>query len=110
MNKLDDDWNPLIADFGLSKQISGRISRSVAISAQKFTINWTPPEGFEIDTLSVKSDVYSFAMVMYEIVTTTIPWYGRSIAYITEQVTNGNSGCCDENQLMWVIREETTHP
>eukprot|EP00794_Sanderia_malayensis_P004569 gene4569-5166_t len=59
-----------IADFGLSRCIDDEIY--VAQVGAKFPIKWTAPEACNYNRFSTKSDVWSFGILMYEVVT-----YGR---------------------------------
>lgn len=59
-----------IADFGLSRCIDDDIY--VAHVGSKFPIKWTSPEACNFNHFSTKSDVWSFGILMYEVVT-----YGR---------------------------------
>ena len=43
---------------------------------------WMPPEAFS-DKFSEKSDIFSFAVLMYEVVSLQLPHAGKSTAAIT---------------------------
>ena len=59
-----------IADFGLSRCIDDGIY--VAHVGAKFPIKWTAPEACNFNQFTTKSDVWSFGILMYEVIT-----YGR---------------------------------
>ncbi|XP_076467765.1 tyrosine-protein kinase TXK-like [Babylonia areolata] len=64
-----------VADFGLSRHASaGTIQGSMST---KFPVRWTPPEVFELLRFSIKSDVWSFGILMWEIFTCGQMPYGK---------------------------------
>ncbi|TDL15389.1 kinase-like protein [Rickenella mellea] len=79
---VDDDGQPRITDFGLSKVMDSQASSIVATSfSGKGTMRWQAPEllnatRFEGESAGVttKSDVYAFSFVCLEIFTGDIPF------------------------------------
>jgi fyn-related kinase len=60
-----------VADFGLARVID-RESEYTAREGAKFPIKWTSPEAAMMNRFSIKSDVWSFGILLTELVT-----YGR---------------------------------
>jgi len=79
----------VITDFGLARM---KVSSN---SAQKTKQNvgplkWMSPEAILEREYSIKSDVFSFAVVMYEIITQQPPWKDLSVVQASHQVIEGN--------------------
>ncbi|KAF3439047.1 hypothetical protein FNV43_RR17322 [Rhamnella rubrinervis] len=85
----EDNKKIKLADFGLAREeISGEMTSEAG------TYRWMAPELFSIDPLSIaakkqydhKVDVYSFSIVLWELLTNRTPFKGRSnvmVAYAT---------------------------
>uniref|UniRef100_A0A5B7BMV9 non-specific serine/threonine protein kinase n=1 Tax=Davidia involucrata TaxID=16924 RepID=A0A5B7BMV9_DAVIN len=63
---LDADFNAKISDFGLAKLIDR--DQSQVLTAFKGTFGYVAPELFKGTNISVKADVFSFGIVLLEIV------------------------------------------
>lgn len=71
---LDAQWNIKLADFGLSKQIIGKFdNKKMRIG----TPNWMAPEVCRGESYTKAADVYSFGLVLWEILTHRIPHSGE---------------------------------
>lgn len=86
-----------IADFGLARLIED--NEYTARQGAKFPIKWTAPEAAMYGRFTIKSDVWSFGILVCELVTKgRIPYPGMSNREVLEQVEKGYrmpcpSGC-----------------
>ncbi|KAK8898332.1 hypothetical protein M9Y10_000616 [Tritrichomonas musculus] len=82
---LDDYLYPKITDFGLSK-ICSDISQT-ANSNPKGTLHYMSPEMY-MGEYSYATDVYSFGIIIYEILTEKVPFQGLNFPQISKKVLN----------------------
>lgn len=77
-----------IADFGLARLISGNVYS--AQEGAKFPIKWTAPEAATYHKFTIKSDVWSFGILLTELVTYgRVPYPGMSNTEVLQQVEKG---------------------
>jgi len=79
-----------VADFGLSRLLDTSEDEYTAKEGAKFPIKWTAPEAAMMNKFSIKSDVWSFGIVITECITCgRIPYPGMSNAEVLSKVERG---------------------
>ena len=85
-----------VADFGLVRVIDEDIYE--AHTGAKFPIKWTAPEAAMYNRFTIKSDVWSFGIVLYEIITYgRVPYPGMTNAEVLEEIQTGYRMGCPPN-------------
>lgn len=78
---VDESLNAKVADFGLSRVIDEEEANKLTACG---TPAWTAPEVVRMEQYTEKVDVYSFGIIMWELITRQEPYGGRKgvqIAY-----------------------------
>ena len=110
---VDKDWNPLLQDFRLSKvpitrgvkpepsltscQTAFDVSGPTAVThtIEKHTpggiesVRWMAPETFNPRVGTTRSDIWSFGMVMYEVLTGKDPYHEYPMFTVIAKVAGG---------------------
>jgi len=81
---VDDSFNVKLTDFGLSRVLSQDTTMT-----PHGTYAWRPPEMFKSEAYDRKVDVYSFGIVLWELVTRAIPFDGLPYETIKKNVLSG---------------------
>uniref|UniRef100_A0A8R7U0Q3 Protein kinase domain-containing protein n=1 Tax=Triticum urartu TaxID=4572 RepID=A0A8R7U0Q3_TRIUA len=72
---VDKNWNVKVADFGLSRL---KLETFLTTKTGKGTPQWMAPEVLRSEPSNEKSDVFSYGVVLWELVTQKIPWDTRN--------------------------------
>uniref|UniRef100_A0A1X7THE1 Tyrosine-protein kinase n=1 Tax=Amphimedon queenslandica TaxID=400682 RepID=A0A1X7THE1_AMPQE len=91
INILLGDHNTVkIANFHLAQHLNGNKYWTVE-KGTKLAIRWTAPEGYTLNQLSIKSDVWSFGILLWELATKgKEPYPGMTNEEIKEAVLKGH--------------------
>eukprot|EP00026_Physarum_polycephalum_P001102 Phypoly_transcript_01103.p1 GENE.Phypoly_transcript_01103~~Phypoly_transcript_01103.p1 ORF type:complete len:774 (+),score=173.32 Phypoly_transcript_01103:1162-3483(+) len=78
------DWKVKIADFGFS-----RIKADNQTMTQCGTVAWTAPEIFDGSHYTEKADVFSYGVILWELVFRKKPWEGTHSMKVIQAVSSG---------------------
>lgn len=86
VNSNNDSVVVKISDFGLSRVfVEGEF-----MTGRLGTCHWMAPEVLQSSIYTLAADVYSFAIVIYEVITREYPYKGKSSDEISVQVTRNH--------------------
>ena len=91
MNILVEEHNTMkIANFHLAQHLNGNKYWNIEEDT-RLAIKWTAPEGYTLYRLSIKSDVWSFGVLLWELVTkgSRISYAGMTYKEVREAVAQG---------------------
>lgn len=82
---LDEQWNAIIADFGLARTVGSKMTFELG------TAQWTAPEVLvQGDTpYDTSCDTFSFAVIVWELITDRYPWEKNRVVQVAVRVLNG---------------------
>ena len=81
---INEDFVGKVADFGLA-----RFEDTATTMTMCGTPSWVAPEVFRGESYSHKADVYSYAIVLWELMTAGVPFAGANIHTITLAIVEG---------------------
>jgi serine/threonine protein kinase len=85
-----DQWKCKIADFGFARDIMANNMYERKTDG-KLPIRWMAPETIQDNLYTAKSDVWSFGVLMWEIVTLgSTPYVGMGAKEVIKYVNDGN--------------------
>jgi serine/threonine protein kinase len=81
---VDESWNVKVADFGFA-----RIKEENVTMTRCGSPCWTAPEVIKGDKYTESADVYSFGIIMWEVLTRRQPFAGRNFMGVSLDVLEG---------------------
>jgi serine/threonine protein kinase len=83
-SQVDENWNVKVADFGFA-----RIKEENATMTHCGTPCWTAPEILRGEKYDERADVFSFGIIMWQVVTRKDPYAGRNFMGVSLDVLEG---------------------
>lgn len=83
---MTNNFRAKVSDFNLSKTLE---DNPYIQKMNQMNPRWVAPEVLQGHPPSLESDVFSFAVVMWEIVTLSIPWASEEPPHIAMSVMSG---------------------
>lgn len=71
---LDASGEAYITDFGIARSLS---ASTAALHTGQGTAAYSSPEQHTMEPLDVRADIYSLGVMLYEMLTGTLPWNGQ---------------------------------
>ena len=83
---LDDHLNPKIMDFGLSKSML--VTTMTQVGTIMGTLGYVAPEQITGGKTDRRSDIFSFGVIMYELLTNHMPFHGENEIAMIHSIFN----------------------
>ena len=84
---VDSQFVCKIADFGLSRDVYGSDYYKVGGGSACLPVRWMPPESLLYGRFTIKSDVWSYGVLMWEVFTfATQPYFGASNQEVIDNI------------------------
>ncbi|XP_077986365.1 uncharacterized protein LOC144440827 [Glandiceps talaboti] len=85
---IGENHSVKVADFGLARLMTG--DTYTAQAGAKFPIKWTAPESLAYNKFSIKSDIWAFGILLWEIATYGMsPYPGVELTQVYEMLEGG---------------------
>lgn len=82
---LEEDCNALISDFTFSRPLGAKMTHEIG------NIEWTAPEVLASSgNYDTSCDIYSYGIILYELITEQLPYKDMMLTQIANNVVNGN--------------------
>jgi len=114
---LDSKMRAKVSDFGMSRIVLDH-SDVNKTGANVGPVRWMAPEAMRQRLYNKKTDIWSFGVVLYEIMTRKIPYYNEDVIFIATRVTLGELSLIPEvekdqhlypNRLVKIIKMCLNH-
>ncbi len=88
---MANDGTPVLTDFGLARLVDRpapeqNAGLQIAVSGMDGTLQYMAPEQFISTLVSVKTDIFSFGVMLFELVTGRLPFSGNSVRDYAREV------------------------
>jgi len=84
---LDESYNPKVCDFGLSRLQS---AAGASMTGNCGTVQWMAPEVLANQRYNEKADVFSYGIILWELLTRACPYEGQNAVQCALAVLNRN--------------------
>ena len=85
---LDDQGVPVVSDFGIAKIEGATFNSILSKAGGGGTSNFMAPELFEEENITNKVDIWSWAVVLVQMLSGQMPWAGKSQIFIGRAVVD----------------------